>query len=1066
MNMYKIKDHPNLSFKLINRVTGWVTFVIASMTYILTAESTASLWDCGEFITTSVGLQVGHPPGAPLFMIISRLFAIFAPSADTQAYMINCMSAICSGLTILFLFWSITHLARKLIVKEGEEMTMGQMFAILGASLIGSLTYTFTDTFWFSAVEGEVYAMSSLFTAVVFWAILKWENVAFERYANRWLILIAYLIGLSIGVHLLNLLAIPAIVFVYYFKKYTPTVRGFIKTGILSVFILGVVNFGIIPGVIKVAGWFELTFVNGMGAPFNTGVIIYVLLIIGALVWGIRYTLKKGMPVWNTILTCFMVILIGYSSYSMIVIRSLSDPPIDEGSPDNVFSLLSYINRDQYGDAPLLYGQYFNAPQVGTKEGEPIYYQNKETGVYEKIGNKTIYEYDKRFCGFFPRMYSDTRPNFANQYQAWAGRNNGPTYTVNGETITRPSFGNNMRYFFNYQLGHMYWRYFMWNFSGRQNDIQGHGDFRYGNWISGIPFIDNILVGDQSLMPDTLKHDKANNKYYMLPFILGLLGMFYQYQRGKQGKKDFWVVMLLFFFTGIAIVLYLNQYPYQPRERDYAYAGSFYAFAIWIGFGVLYLWDLLQKKMDSRNAAIIVTAVCLFAVPVNMAAQNWDDHDRDGRYATIAHAKNYLSSCAPNAILFTYGDNDTFPLWYAQEVEGFRRDVRIVNLSLLAGDWYIDQMKRKAYESDGVPISFTKDQYHAGVRDFVTIEERVQQPFSMKEVMEFVASDRPETKSNRYQGGAVDFIPTRNLYIPVDKEKVLVNGTVQPEDSALIVDRVEIQLKGNSLTKSQLMVLDILATNNWERPIYFGVGMGQDSYMGFDKYFQLEGAAYRVVPIKTENNAAYYDFGRINTEILYDNLMNKFVWGNIKDPKVNIDHFHDNTIAVMKYRNTFLRLAEQLMQEAATETRVMGDTIINEITDSTKIQEAIRVLDKSLEEIPLYQVPADFFLLNYISIYYAAGEQEKGNDLAWALALDNAQTLRYIGSLSPNRRKALENDERRSMQALQMLVDMARRNGENAFAQEIQDMVESTLSGRPVTSKRVNKNFPMASQEK
>ena len=437
MNMYKIKDHPNLSFKLINRVTGWVTFVIASMTYILTAESTASLWDCGEFITTSVGLQVGHPPGAPLFMIISRLFAIFAPSADTQAYMINCMSAICSGLTILFLFWSITHLARKLIVKEGEEMTMGQMFAILGASLIGSLTYTFTDTFWFSAVEGEVYAMSSLFTAVVFWAILKWENVAFERYANRWLILIAYLIGLSIGVHLLNLLAIPAIVFVYYFKKYTPTVRGFIKTGILSVFILGVVNFGIIPGVIKVAGWFELTFVNGMGAPFNTGVIIYVLLIIGALVWGIRYTLKKGMPVWNTILTCFMVILIGYSSYSMIVIRSLSDPPIDEGSPDNVFSLLSYINRDQYGDAPLLYGQYFNAPQVGTKEGEPIYYQNKETGVYEKIGNKTIYEYDKRFCGFFPRMYSDTRPNFANQYQAWAGRNNGPTYTVNGETITR-----------------------------------------------------------------------------------------------------------------------------------------------------------------------------------------------------------------------------------------------------------------------------------------------------------------------------------------------------------------------------------------------------------------------------------------------------------------------------------------------------------------------------------------------------------------------------------------------------------------------------------------------------
>lgn len=460
------------------------------------------------------------------------------------------------------------------------------------------------------------------------------------------------------------------------------------------------------------------------------------------------------------------------------------------------------------------------------------------------MDHKKEVKYDPRFCTILPRMYSQARE--PQVYYEWVGQPKGPVYMVDGQPVQKPSFGQNLSFMFRYQLGHMYFRYFMWNFSGRQNDIQGHGDFRYGNWISGIPFIDNILVGDQSVMPDTLKHDKANNKYYMLPFILGLLGMFYQYQRGKQGKKDFWVVMLLFFFTGIAIVLYLNQYPYQPRERDYAYAGSFYAFAIWIGFGVLYLWDLLQKKMDSRNAAIIVTAVCLFAVPVNMAAQNWDDHDRSGRYATIAHAKNYLSTCAPNAILFTYGDNDTFPLWYAQEVEGFRRDVRIVNLSLLAGDWYIDQMKRKAYESDGVPISFTKDQYHAGVRDFVTIEERVQQPFSMKEVMEFVASDRPETKSNRYQGGAVDFIPTRSLYIPVDKEKVLANGTVQPKDSALIVDRVEIQLKGSSLNKSQLMVLDILATNNWERPVYFGVGMGQDSYMGFDKYFQLEGAAYRL----------------------------------------------------------------------------------------------------------------------------------------------------------------------------------------------------------------------------
>ena len=449
MKIYTIKDHPTWSFKMINRVTGWVVFLIATLTYMLTAEPTASLWDCGEFITTSVGLQVGHPPGAPLFMIISRLFAILAPSADTQALMINYMSGLCSGLTVMFLFWSIVHLARKIVLKEEEEMTMAQFFAILGAALIGSLTYAFTDTFWFSAVEGEVYAMSSLFTAVVFWAILKWENVAFEPYANRWLVLIAYLIGLSIGVHLLNLLAIPAIVFVYYFKKYTPTVRGIIKTGIVSLVILGIVNFGIIPGVVKVAGWFELLFVNGMGLPFNTGVVVYVLLIIGVLTWGIRYTLKKGMAIWNTILTCFMVILIGYSSYSMVVIRSLSDPVIDENSPDNVFSLLSYINRDQYGDSPLLYGQYYNAPLINSKDGEPIYYQNKETGVYDVIGHKQEYEYDKRFCTVFPRMHNGTRSYYPQQYQAWAGKNNGPTYNVNGEMITSPSFGNNLKFFFN-----------------------------------------------------------------------------------------------------------------------------------------------------------------------------------------------------------------------------------------------------------------------------------------------------------------------------------------------------------------------------------------------------------------------------------------------------------------------------------------------------------------------------------------------------------------------------------------------------------------------------------------
>ncbi len=1026
MNMYTIKDHPNLSFRLINRVTGWVAFVVASLTYILTAEPTASLWDCGEFITTSVGLQVGHPPGAPLFMIISRLFAIFAPSADTQALMINYMSGLCSGFTILFLFWSITHLARKIVVKEGEEMTLGQMFAILGASLIGSLTYTFTDTFWFSAVEGEVYAMSSLFTAIVFWAILKWENVAFEPYANRWLVLIAYLVGLSIGVHLLNLLAIPAIVFVYYFKKYTPTLKGIIKTGLLSLVILGFVNFMLIPDVIKIAGWFELVFVNGMGLPFNTGVVVYVLLIISLLTWGIWYTLKKGMPIWNTILTCFMVILIGYSSYSMVVIRSLSDPPIDENSPDNVFSLLSYINREQYGDSPLLYGAYYNAPVVAYKEGEPIYYQNKETGVYEIIGHKQKLEYDKRFCGVFPRMHSNSRPYYPQQYQAWAGKNNGPTYNVNGESITRPSFGNNLQYFFNYQLGHMYWRYFMWNFSGRQNDIQGNGEIIHGNWITGINFLDEIRLGNQSELPDTLKAEKAYNKYYMLPFILGLLGIFYQYRKGRTGKQDFFVVMLLFILTGIAIIVFLNQPPMEPRERDYAYAGSFYAFSIWIGLGVLSIWEYVNSKIKKANTAttaIAVTAVCLFAVPVNMAAQNWDDHSRAGRYATVAHAKNYLSSCAPNAILFTYGDNDTFPLWYAQEVEGFRQDVRIVNLSLLLGSWYIDQLKRKAYETPAVPISFKRNQYREGLRDQVAIVERYKQA-SLKEVLEFVASDLSQTKLTGYSE-PIDFIPTRRVIIPVDSAKIVASGIVKPENAGDILKEIPLDLKGNFLNKSQLMVLDIIANSNWERPIYFGVGMGTEAYLGLEKYFQLEGAAYRLVPIETKN-ASFMDYGRIDTDILYDNLMNKFEWGNIKDPKVNIDYFHDNTIAVMKYRNTFLRLAEQLHAEG-------------------KPEKAIAALDKCLEELPITQVPVDNTLLNYIPLYYSLEATEKANHLLLELAENNYQMLKYTNSLSPKfaNTPSIQQEENISMRVIQMLFEIAMEAGQKDLAHKIKNKVES-----------------------
>lgn len=1023
--MYSIQNHPKLNFQLINNVTGWITFIIASLTYILTAEPTASLWDCGEFITTSVGLQVGHPPGAPLFMIISRLFAIFSPSPDKQALMINYMSAFCSGFTILFLFWSISHLARKLVLKESKECSLGQLFAIMGASLVGALAYTFSDTFWFSAVEGEVYAMSSLFTAVVFWAILKWENVAFEPYANRWLILIAYLIGLSIGVHLLNLLVIPAIAFVYYFKKYTPTVQGVIKTAILSCIILGFVNFLLIPGVIEIACTFELIFVNGMGLPFNTGVIVYALLLIGGLTYGIRYTLKKNKTILNTIFTCFMVILIGYSSYAMVVIRSISNPPIDENSPDNVFSLLSYINRDQYGDKPLFYGPYYNAPLTDISNGSAIYYQNKTTNKYDKIGEKPEYTYDSRFCTFFPRMHSNQRSYYPQEYEIWGGKSNGPTYMVNGKAVQRPSFINNLKFFFNYQVGFMYWRYFMWNFSGRQNDIQGAGDIRHGNWITGIKFLDGLRLGNQDELPDEMKSEKALNKYYMLPFLLGILGMFYQYKKSRQGKLDFWVILLLFFMTGLAIILYLNQTPREPRERDYAYAGSFYAYAIWIGLGVLSIWEFLSKKMNRKTAALVASGVCLLAVPVNMGAQNWDDHSRAGRYATIAGAKNYLNSCAPNAILFTYGDNDTFPLWYAQEVEGVRRDIRIVNLSLLAGGWYIDQINRKAYESDRVPITFTHDQYHEGVRDIVPVQERFKSA-NLKDVMEFVASEHPNTKvRSAYNNEVMDYIPTKNVYVPVDAEKVIANGTVKSKDADLIVDKLEIQIKKNNLNKSELMVLDIIATNNWERPIYFGIGMGTDNYMGLENYFQLEGAAYRLVPIQTPQHE-YLGFGRIDTDILYDNVMNKFEWGNIKDPKVNIDHFHDNNIAVMRYRNTFLRLAQSLLEEG-------------------KKDKAVAVLNKSLEELPTSQIPVDNNILAYIPIYYALGETEKADNLAKELITKNYQMLRYIHSLAPSdaRSNDIRYEESISFEILKQLLAYTYEAERSELSKYIGDLLNS-----------------------
>lgn len=1022
--MYRIKNHPNLSFKLINNISGWLVFGIAAVTYLLTIEPTASLWDCGEFIATSVGLQVGHPPGAPLFMIISRLFAMLTSDPAKHGVMINAMSALASAFTILFLFWTISHMARKLIIGNAEEGSLGDTIAIIGASTVGALAYTFSDTFWFSAVEAEVYALSSLFTALVFWAILKWENIADQPHSNRWLVLIAYLMGLSIGVHLLNLLAIPAIVFIYYFKKYTPTLKGIVKTALLSVFILGFVNFFMIPYFIKIGGWFELLFVNGLGFHFNTGVIIYVFLLITGLAWGISYTFKKNKAVLNTVLTCVVMILIGYSSYSMVVIRSLADPPIDENSPDNVFSLLRYIEREQYGQSPLFYGQYYNAPRLNSISKD-AYYPNRKTGKYDKISIVKNYEFDPRFMTVFPRMHSqrDYHPQI---YEMWAGAPSGPLINVNGENIRKPSFGNNLKFFFNYQVKHMYWRYFMWNFAGRQNDIQGLGDNMNGNWISGIPFIDNMMLGNQSELPDTYKNNKARNKYYLLPFILGILGMVFQYRKNQKGKQDFWVVCILFFMTGLAIILFLNQAPNEPRERDYAYAGSFYAFAVWIGLGVLWLWDKMRRHMPESRSALLASIVALIAVPANMAAENWDDHDRSGRYATIANAKNYLNSCAPNAILFSYGDNDTFPIWYAQEVEGIRRDIRLVNLSLLAGGWYIDQMKRMAYESPGVPISLTQDQYGEGKREGIVILDELES-LNIKEAVKFVASDDIRTKRKLLYGeDAINYIPTRTLILPVDSAKVINSGLVSREDADKILKEIKIELKGNVINKSEFEVLDIIATNNWERPIYFGVGMGRNSYMGLEDYFQLEGVTYKFVPIKTPKTKGSDDFGRINSSILYDNLMNKFEWGNIKNPKVNMDFFHRNNIGVMKYRNTFLRLAEKLFEEG-------------------KKEKALEVLNKSLEELPVSQIGSDSYLLYYIPLLYELKANEKANDLIEILARESYQNIRYVLSLKPSKRGFTTPDINKELQITQLLIQLSYGAEEKELAERIKNETEALL---------------------
>ena len=1073
-------------YKLVNNVLGWLTFFVAAFVYCSTIEPTASFWDCPEFITTGYKLEVGHPPGAPFFMLTANLFSQFASDPSQVARMVNTMSALLSATTILFLFWSITHLARKLILKDWSEMTLGKLIAIQASGLVGALIYTFSDTFWFSAVEGEVYAYSSAFTAIVFWLILKWEDHADEPHSDRWLVLIAYMTGLSIGVHLLNLLCLPAIVLVYCYRRFPHIeLKGSLLALVGSFVLVAAVLYGVVPGIITVAGWFELLFVNTLGCPFNTGEIIYIVLLVAIVIWaiyesyvdksfkrqnisfvlsvgmlgipfrgmtwgagilglvilvalyfGLNYRKKIGkelVPVVtarfkNTALLCMLMLMIGYSSYAVIVIRSAANPPMDQNSPEDVFTLGSYLSRDQYGDSPLLYGQAYTS-QVAYdvdgnmcvpkhKEGAAIWQRKEKASEGEKDSYFVVSHKDKLIYAqnmLFPRMHSSAH---ASAYENWMGGVDGTQvpYDRCGEPVMvkMPTQMENIRFFLSYQCNFMYWRYFMWNFAGRQNDIQGNGEPEHGNWITGISFIDDWMLGDQSKMPAELKANKGHNVFYCLPLLLGLIGLFWQAWRGQRGIRQFWVVFFLFFMTGLAIVLYLNQTPQQPRERDYAYAGSFYAYAIWCGLGVLAIYDMLKKKLKGNDVAVagVVGVACLL-VPIQMASQTWDDHDRSGRYTCRDFGQNYLMTLQDkgNPIIFTNGDNDTFPLWYNQETEGVRTDARVCNLSYLQTDWYIDQMKRPAYDSPSVPITWPRIDFCSGTNDYIEVRPAMKQqlldfyreypkearaafgdePFEVKNIMKYWV---------RSKDNDTHVIPTDTLYITIDKEAVRRSGMMMASDT--IPDRMVISLAGKrAIYKNDMMMLEMLAQCNWERPLYVATTVGSDNYMNLGDNFVQEGLAYRITPFNTKAPGAK----NFDTEKVYNNVMNRFKWGGLDKPGLYIDE----TVMRMCYthRHLLAQLAMQLIAEGQN-------------------AKAEKVLRKAEKVLPEYNVPYTFMsgAADMARAYALIGKKADAARILNKVWADAKSYADYYLQLTGSRFMMSQNDVLRQLYIMQNIADI------------------------------------------
>ncbi len=1007
----------NLQFRRINNITGWVVFLISLTVYTLTLEPTVSFWDCGEFILSAWKLQVGHPPGAPFFLLLGRFFSLFSFGNESNAaMMINFLSALASAFTIMFLFWTITHLVRKIFTDE-DGLSFVSVATIIASGLIGALTCAFSDTFWFSAVEGEVYATSSLFTALVFWAILKWEDEGNDRLKGRWLVLIAYLMGLSIGVHLLNLLALPAIVLVYYFKTYTISTRGIIKALLVSFALLGFIVFILLPFTVKVAGWVELLFVNGIGLSYNSGLYFYILLLIAVLIWSINYSIRKRKVLLNYVVTILTVILLGYFSYALIPIRANARPPMNQNDPSDVFSMIYYINREQYGSTPLLKGNYYSAPVIDIK---------RETGGFVKEGGRYVpyskneYVFDDRFTTIFPRMYSP-EDRHRSEYEYWGkveGRRIRLNTSAGSQEFTVPTFAENLRFFFSYQLGYMYGRYFMWNFVGRQNDIQGNGNVLHGNWISGIKAIDRTRLGDQEELPDELRNNPARNTYFFLPLILGLMGMLWQYQRDRKG---FWVIIVLFVMTGIAIVVYLNQYPLQPRERDYAYAGSFYAFSIWVGLGLCFIVDNLRKIIPYNIILTVAFIFCFLAAPGLLAFQNWDDHDRSGRYTARDIGSNYLNSCDENAVLLTYGDNDSFPVWYAQDVEGIRTDIRVANLSYLSAGWYIDMMRQKAYESEPVKFTLGPEKYKPGSREQLPVTNRINRPYDIIELIKFAGSDERQSKIDfSGRGDYYNYIPSNQFLVPVDSAKVISNGTVKEYQGERLLNNVIWHFSDREMYKNNLAVMDMFGTSKWERPFYFASTVPPSNYMGLDEYFQLEGLAYRIAPLDS-TGTSIQDIGYIDTRQMYENVMNRFKWGNASDPDVYLDE--NNRRMFSNFRRMFGLLAEALIDE--------GDTL-----------KAKEVLYKCQEEIPKAKIHHNYYSINLFLGLYRTGEKERAMEIASDIVSNAKAYLDLVLQLEDSRRYDLDYVIGLNMQALISLYNMSSSLGIDELMQQIEQDID------------------------